>query len=96
MSKYSVPYEGGCSCGEIRYKYAAEPIMSYHCYCRDCQRGSGTGYASRIAVSETDFDLLQGEAKWHGTGPDDGARVRRYFCGSCGTDIRGGPQQLDS
>ena len=87
MSKYSVPYEGGCSCGDIRYRCLSEPTMSYHCYCRDCQRGSGSGYGSRIALNTPDFELMRGDAKCHGTGLDEGTRVRRYFCPSCGADV---------
>jgi len=87
MTKYSVPYEGGCRCGDIRYRCQSEPMMSYHCYCRDCQKESGSGYASRIAVNTPDFELVRGDPKWYGTGPDDGTRVRRYFCASCGSAV---------
>jgi len=61
--------------------------MSYHCYCRDCQRGSGSGFGTRIALENEYFELLKGEPKRHGTGPDGGNRVLRYFCPTCGSDV---------
>ena len=75
MSKYSVPYEGGCSCGSIRYRCLAEPTMSYHCYCRDRQRGSGSGFGSRFALENQLFKLLKGQTKCYGTGPACGPDV---------------------
>jgi hypothetical protein len=45
-----IPFAGGCACGAIRYECTAEPIMALNCHCRDCQRASGTAYASGIFV----------------------------------------------
>ena len=95
MAQYSIPYEGGCRCGAIRYKCSAEPIASYHCYCRDCQRESGTAFGSRISINTPDFSLLSGEPKWYGTGPDDGERVHRYFCEACGSGIYSVNTEID-
>ena len=43
----SEPYTGGCACGAIRYQISAEPMVSNHCQCRDCQHKSGTGWLQR-------------------------------------------------
>jgi hypothetical protein len=42
----TVPFTGGCACGAVRYECAAEPFMALNCHCRDCQRASGSAYAS--------------------------------------------------
>jgi len=43
--------QGGCQCGAIRYETAAAPVLTIHCYCRQCQRVTGRGalVASRFA-----------------------------------------------
>ena len=33
-------FTGGCACGAIRYECSAEPVVSYMCHCRDCQKPS--------------------------------------------------------
>ena len=42
-------YTGGCTCGAVRYEVTAEPVRSFQCQCRDCQRDTGAGHAS-VAV----------------------------------------------
>ena len=39
-------YTGGCTCGAVRYRIEAEPVRSFQCQCRDCQRDTGSGHAS--------------------------------------------------
>jgi hypothetical protein len=36
-------FEGGCLCGAVRYRVAAEPLAALACHCRDCQYVSGPG-----------------------------------------------------
>ncbi len=33
--------EGGCLCGEVRYRIEAEPSDVAYCHCRMCQKTSG-------------------------------------------------------
>lgn len=87
MTQFSIPFEGGGRCGAVRYRCTGAPIASYHCYCRDCQIDSGGEKGSRITVNTPDFEITSGAAKWHGTGPDSGARVHRYFCEICGSGV---------
>ena len=95
MTKFTVPFEGGCRCGAIRYRCRSEPLLSYHCYCTDCQKDSASAFASRIAVFDSDFELIQGTPKLYGTGPDGGTRVRRHFCGKCDADVHSINTQVD-
>lgn len=80
-------HEGGCACGEIRYEFGGQPIMSVHCHCRDCQQSSGSGAATVIAVEAAEFHLLRGVPRSYAYRGDSGQPVRRYFCADCGAPL---------
>lgn len=65
---------GGCLCGATRYELAAEPMMSAHCYCRDCQRSSGGAMASILVVPKAAFRLIKGEPKFYAVRPIVGTK----------------------
>src|ERR1700759_2143433 len=37
-------HTGGCLCGAVRYEASGEPTMMGYCYCKDCQKASGSGF----------------------------------------------------
>ena len=78
--------KGGCACGAVRYEFAGEPAMMGHCQCRACQRDSGTGHASHIAVAMAGFKLT-GPIKYWPSKADSGNTVARGFCTECGSPI---------
>ena len=53
--------EGGCECGQIRYRLATAPIFVNCCHCRQCQRLSGSAFAVN-AMIEADRVALIGDA----------------------------------
>ena len=44
--------EGGCACGAVRYKLTNTPLIVHACHCRDCQRLSGTAFATNIWIED--------------------------------------------
>ena len=36
--------DGGCFCGEIRYRFVGDPLTLYACHCTDCQRETGASF----------------------------------------------------
>ncbi len=82
-----VPFGGGCACGAIRYECSAEPIMAVNCHCRDCQRATGTAYASAVFVPGPAFRIMKGDPKYHTTTADSGNLVSRGFCSECGSPV---------
>lgn len=85
----SVPFQGGCRCGAIRYEVTAEPLAVVDCHCRDCQYASGGSHATVVVVPREAFRLLQGTAKAHALTADSGNTIIRHFCPDCGTPLFG-------
>jgi hypothetical protein len=81
-----IRFQGGCTCGAIRYESSVDPQFSFHCQCRQCQRASGTGHASLLAVP-TDALTIRGALKLHDQKADSGSTVSRGFCSTCGSPI---------
>ena len=75
-----VPFAGGCACGAVRYECSAEPLLGFNCHCRDCQRASGSAYASGMLVPEHAFRFTNGLPKYHPGVADSGRNVARGFC----------------
>jgi len=84
----TTPITGGCACGAIRYECTAEPVVSVHCQCRDCQRFSGTGHLSIMIVPKAAVTLT-GEPTFYETVGDSGHAVDRGFCPRCGSPVVG-------
>jgi hypothetical protein len=36
------PFDGGCTCGEVRYRLLGRPMIVHACHCRWCQRETGS------------------------------------------------------
>lgn len=79
-------YEGGCACGAIRYSARAEPRASIHCYCRQCQRVTGAGHASQMALPAKAVTIV-GALRFYETTADSGNKVSSGFCAICGSPI---------
>jgi hypothetical protein len=84
---------GGCACGAIRYECSVEPLASFNCHCRDCQRETGSAFASIIAVPRASVTLVQGRPKYFGLTADSGFTTSRAFCGECGSPLFGQPNR---
>jgi hypothetical protein len=81
-------YSGGCACGAIRYESDADPVISVHCQCRDCQRSTGAAHASFVAFPKAALRMT-GQPRWYETTADSGNRVSRGFCANCGSSVLG-------
>ena len=76
---------GGCLCGQVRYTLTGEPIHSYVCHCRDCQRATAAPLAAGIAFPASSVSL-QGELKTFDMAGGSGQTVHRT---SSRTAVRG-------
>ncbi|MDJ0694897.1 GFA family protein [Mastigocoleus sp. MO_188.B34] len=79
-------FTGGCLCGSVRYECSAEPIAMGNCHCRDCQRVTGSGYASGMLVPRSAVTIT-GNVKYYEVTGDSGSTVGRGFCPNCGSRL---------
>jgi hypothetical protein len=89
----ATPFTGGCLCGAVRYECSVEPLMAFNCHCRDCQRATGSAYASAFFVPRTAITIT-GEVKYYDVTGDSGHTLSRGFCPICGSRLFGKPAVL--
>jgi hypothetical protein len=53
--------EGGCTCGEVRYRLASEPLFVHCCHCLNCQRQTGSAFVINVLIEADRIELLAGE-----------------------------------
>jgi hypothetical protein len=82
---------GKCRCGAIRYALDAEPATARPCWCRDCQYWA-RGNAALNAIAPRAAPRVEGEPRFWESLADSGNRMRRWFCGACGTQPFGGSE----
>ena len=78
--------EGGCLCGKVRYSAEADPAFVGVCHCKNCQRFSGTAFASVVGLPKPALKL-QGELKTFTDRGDSGKAMLRRFCPECGSSV---------
>src|ERR1044071_9446852 len=78
-------FEGGCACGAIRYVCNGKPVASFNCHCRSCQRFTGSGFMSGLAVPADSFRLTTGEPTYYVRTGARGGEITRGFCSTCGS-----------
>src|SRR6185437_14814709 len=57
----SIAFDGGCSCGAIRYRLASEPLVVHCCHCLNCQRQTGSAFVVNLLIEADRVELLAGE-----------------------------------
>lgn len=75
-------YEGGCLCGQVRWRASAEPANVRVCHCQQCQQATGAPYFARAVFLAENFERSGETLSWR-TSP----RVQRLSCARCGTSM---------
>jgi hypothetical protein len=52
--------EGRCTCGKVRYRLNAAPIVVHCCHCSWCQRETGSAFAVNAVIEAAQVELLLG------------------------------------
>lgn len=79
--------EGGCNCGDIRYRCEGAPVVVAQCHCRNCQRQSGSAFSVNLIFPESDVTLEGELSVYEDKDTFSGNSVMRKFCGTCGSPI---------
>ena len=80
-------HAGGCLCQGVRYEFSDNPLMTVNCYCRDCQKATGSPFATVLALPQAAFRLLKGELGAFTVKSGGGRDVTREFCKVCGSPL---------
>ena len=78
---------GGCLCGAVRYELTAEPVFQVACHCRDCQYTSGGAPTLAMIVPRPALSVTKGQARTHWVEGENGGKVGRSFCETCGSPL---------
>lgn len=78
-----IDFEGGCLCGDIRYRATSEPEFVTHCHCQMCRRHSGALFATDVGFRVDYFTWLKGEPTYY----QSSEALQRGFCSRCGSTI---------
>src|SRR4029453_15703449 len=79
----SAQREGGCSCGEVRYRLLSEPLFVHCCHCLNCQRQTGSAFVINLLIEADRVELLAGEPQPVDVPRDDGSVQKVYRCPEC-------------
>ena len=90
----SAPFTGGCGCGAIRYEVNADPIVTFNCHCRDCQKATGGAYTPVFYVPANAFKITKGTPKYYKTTSEMVGDNIRGFCPKCGSRLFGGESEF--
>jgi hypothetical protein len=75
--------EGGCDCGQVRYRMLATPLVVHCCHCRWCQRESGASFALNIVIEADRVQVLCGEPELVHTPSASGRGQHIARCPAC-------------
>jgi hypothetical protein len=80
-------FEGGCACGQVRYRLTSGPMFVNCCHCHDCQRQTGGAFAINALIETDRIEVLAGEPVPIRMPTDSGGIHDIYRCPTCQTAL---------
>jgi hypothetical protein len=77
------PADGGCACGNIRFRLTSAPMFVHCCHCRWCQRETGASFALNAMYESDRVANLAGEPEIVDTPSASGAGQKIARCPFC-------------
>jgi len=81
--------EGGCTCGEVRYRLTDSPLVTHCCHCTWCQGMTGSAFILNAWIETDRVVLLSGAPEEVDVPTPSGGPYRAARCPSCGTVVWG-------
>lgn len=75
--------DGGCACGEVRYRLTTGPMFVHCCHCLNCQRHTGSAFVINLLIEAAHVELLSGAPQPIDMPPDGGTPNRIFRCPRC-------------
>jgi len=72
--------EGGCRCGQVRFRMTGAPLITMACHCTGCQRMTASAFSLSVLLPEEAFEVTAGEPVVAGAGSPD---LDHHFCPRC-------------
>ena len=79
--------QGGCACGNVRYRLSSAPMFVNCCHCRDCQRQTGSAFAINAVIETDRITLLSGRPEPVPVPTESGRPHDIYRCAICHTAL---------
>lgn len=86
-SQMTQTFEGGCTCGAVRYRLGTKPMFVNCCHCRDCQRQTGSAFVINAIIETDRIALLSGAPEPVTVPTNSGHPHDIYRCPKCGTAL---------
>ena len=83
MSDQTDVHDGGCACGNVRFRMESRPLIVHCCHCSWCQRQNGSAFAVNALVEADRVHLLQGHVVDVEVPSPSGANQRIARCPNC-------------
>jgi hypothetical protein len=79
----STAREGGCACGQVRYRLTSDPLFTHCCHCLNCQRQTGSAFVINLLIEADRVEMLAGDPQPVDVPRDDGSKQRIFRCPIC-------------
>ena len=79
--------EGGCACGEVRYRLEWPPLFVHCCHCLNCQRQTGSAFVINLLIESERVESLAREPERVPVPRSGGKRQQIYRCPVCETAV---------
>jgi hypothetical protein len=76
-------HRGSCLCGAVTFEVSGELPAPDACHCRNCRKQSGHFFASTDVPKSSLRVEGEGRVGWY----QSSEKVRRGFCGTCGSTL---------
>ncbi|KIK62127.1 hypothetical protein GYMLUDRAFT_42123 [Collybiopsis luxurians FD-317 M1] len=81
---------GTCLCKSIQFEVKGDPVHYTVCYCKNCQKASGSGFMMNVWFQDENYIMKTGEdvlKVFYDTNTNSGRPLARYFCSNCGSNV---------
>jgi hypothetical protein len=80
-------FEGGCFCGNVRYRLKRRPMFVNCCHCTDCQIQTGGAFAINALIEASEVEILSGRPKAFSMKTESGRPHDIHRCPDCGVAV---------